>query len=135
VPETDADIPAPRAIGFRWAFAGLAGMAALVPLGLLATGTAYGESAPDDLVLERYGLGAVPTGLARYSDFWSHSLFPGYDFERSGHPTLAYYASAAIGTILIGLAVIGLFAVVRLVRRRSAEADQLDAAAAAPSTP
>ena len=50
-------------------------------------------------MLKRYGLSAVPTGLARYSDFWSHSLFPGYDFERSGHPTFGYYASAAIGTV------------------------------------
>ena len=135
VPETDADIPAPRTIGFRWAFVGLAGMAALVPLGLLATGTAFGEDAPDDLVLERYGLSAVPTGLARYSDFWSHSLFPGYDFERSGHPTFGYYASAAIGTVLIGLAVIGLFAVLRLVRRRSAAGDDVDAVTTAASTP
>jgi cobalt/nickel transport system permease protein len=135
VPETDADIPAPRTIGFRWAFVGLAGMAALVPLGLVATGTAFGEDAPDDLVLERYGLSAVPAGLARYSDFWSHSLFPGYDFERSGHPTFGYYASAAIGTVLIGLAVIGLFAVVRLLRRRSAAGDEVDAISAAPSTP
>ena len=77
----------------------------------------------------------MPTGLARYSDFWSHSLFPGYDFERGGHPTFGYYASAAIGTILIGLAVIGLFAVLRLVRRRAAAGDDLDGVTAAPSTP
>jgi len=135
VPETDADIPAPRTIGFRWAFVGLAGMAALVPLGLLATGTAFGEDAPDDLALKRYGLSAVPTGLARYSDFWSHSLFPGYDFERSGHPTVGYYASAAIGTVLIGLAVIGVFAMLRLVRRRSVGGDDRDGVPSAASTP
>ncbi len=135
VPETDADIPAPRKLGFRWAFVGLAGMAALVPLGLMATGTAFGEDSPADLDLKRYGLSAVPTGLARYSDFWSHSLFPGYDFERSGHPTFGYYASAAIGTVLIGLAVIGVFAMLRLVRRRSAAGDDVDGVTTLPSTP
>jgi cobalt/nickel transport system permease protein len=124
VPEAEADLPAPRKLGLRWAFAGLAGMAALVPLGLLATGTAFGEDGPDELDLGKYGLNAVPTGLARYTDFWSHSLFPGYDFQRGGRPTFGYYASAMIGTIIIGLVVIGLFAVVRLVRRRPlAEAD------------
>ncbi len=135
IPETDADILAPRKLGFRWACVGLAGMAALVPLGLLATGTAFGEDSPADLDLKRYGLSAVPTGLARYSDFWSHSLFPGYDFERSGHPTFGYYASAAIGTVLIGLAVMGVVAMLRLVRRRSAAGDDVDGVTTAASTP
>ena len=77
----------------------------------------------------------MPAGLARYSDFWSHSLFPGYDFTSGSHPTFGYYASAAIGTLLIGLVIIGLFSLVRLVRRRPAAADELDGPAAAASTP
>jgi cobalt/nickel transport system permease protein len=131
IPETDAELPAPRHLGFRWAFVGLAGMAALVPLGLLATGTAFGEDSPADLDLERYGLRGVPTGLAKYSDFWSHSLFPGYDFKRGAQPTFGYYASAGIGTILIGLVIIGAFALARLLRRRPVGDHDIDAAAPA----
>ena len=74
----------------------------LVPLGLLATGTAFGEDGPDELDLQRYGLSAVPTGLSKYTDWWSHALFPGYDFKDGGHPTIGYYASAVVGTLLIG---------------------------------
>ena len=77
VPETDADLPAPRTIGFRWAFVGLAGMAALVPLGLLATGTAFGEDAPGRPRLERYGLSAVPTGLAQVQRLLEPLALPG----------------------------------------------------------
>ena len=126
VPETDADVPPPRKLGYRWAFIGLGVMTVLVPLGLLATGTAFGEDDPSELDLKKYGLNAVPTGLARYSDFWSHALFPGYDFEGSGHPTIGYYASAAIGTLLIGGAVIAAFALVRLLWHRPAHDDELE---------
>jgi cobalt/nickel transport system permease protein len=134
VPETDADLPAPRKLGYRWAFVGLAGMAVLVPLGLVATGTAFGEDAPDDLDLKKYGLSAVPTGLRKYTDWWSHSLFPGYDFKSGGHPTVGYYTSAAIGTILIGLVIVGLFTLVRLLRRRSVDDDVDAASLAAPAS-
>jgi cobalt/nickel transport system permease protein len=130
VPDTDADLPSPRKLGYRWAFGGLAGMAVLVPVGLLTTGTAFGEDAPDQLDLRRYGLNAVPSGLRQYTDWWSHSLFPGYDFTSGGHPTIGYYASAALGTVIIGLVVIGLFAVVRVVRRRPLEEDERAPAAA-----
>ena len=47
--------PSPRKLGYRWAFVGLAGMAVLVPLGLLATGTAFGEDGPDQLDLRSTG--------------------------------------------------------------------------------
>jgi tetrahydromethanopterin S-methyltransferase subunit B len=72
----------------------------------------------------------VPSGLRQYTDWWSHSLFPGYDFTSGGHPTIGYYASAALGTVIIGLVVIGLFAVVRVVRRRPLEEDERAPAAA-----
>ncbi len=130
VPETDADVSPPRQLGFRWAFAGLASMAVLVPLGLLAHGTAFGEDGPNDLDLKRYGLRAVPTGLSKYSDFWSHSLLPGYDLKSGGHPTVGYYASAVIGTVIIGAAIVGLSAVVRLLWRRQVPEDELEVAAA-----
>jgi hypothetical protein len=68
----------------------------------------------------------VPAGLTRYSDFWSHALFPGYDFRSRGHPTLGYYVSAGLGTLIIGGAVIGLFALGRAVRRGRAGREELE---------
>jgi cobalt/nickel transport system permease protein len=132
VPEVDADLPPPRKLNLRWAFIGLAGMVVLVPLGLFASGTAFGEDSPTSLDLAKYHLSAVPTGLAKYSDFWSHALFPGYDFKRGVHPTLGYYVSAGVGTLIIGLVVIALFALVRFLRRGrdASEDDELEGAAA-----
>ena len=40
----------------------------------------------------------MPTGLQKYSDFWSHALLPGYDVKHGSQPNLGYYASAIIGT-------------------------------------
>jgi cobalt/nickel transport system permease protein len=81
-PEDGAAVPPPRKLRLRGVLTGLVVMVVLVPLGLLATGTAFGEDGPDELDLKRYGLDAVPTGLAKYTDWWSHALFPGYDFKR-----------------------------------------------------
>src|SRR5262249_31161367 len=91
---------------------------ALVPIGLLATGTAFGEDGPDQLVLRKYGLDAVPTGLARYSDWWSHALLPGYDTKAGQHPNVAYYLSAVVGTLLIVGLFVGAVKGVQLLRRR-----------------
>jgi cobalt/nickel transport system permease protein len=102
----------------RGIFIGLAGLVALVPLGLLASGGAFGEDSPSALDLRKYGLDAVPTGLQRYSDFWSSALFPGYDFEHGSHPNLGYYASAVIGTVLIAGVVVAGFRVAAVSRHR-----------------
>jgi cobalt/nickel transport system permease protein len=127
VPETDAEIP-PRKVGVRGIVVGLVAMVVLVPLGLVATGTAFGEDAPDELDLKKYGLHAVPTGLSKYTDWWSHSLLPGYDFKRGGHPTVGYYVSAVAGTALIAGVLYLAFRVVQVVRRRrgGADPDQLE---------
>jgi cobalt/nickel transport system permease protein len=118
VPETDAELPVPKKLGLRGALIGIVGAVVMVPLGLLASGTAFGEDAPGELDLQKYGLGAVPTGLARYTDWWSHSLFPGYDVKRGDHPTLGYYVSAVVGTLLIAAVVVALFKLTQLLRRR-----------------
>ncbi|HTN81544.1 MAG TPA: PDGLE domain-containing protein, partial [Acidimicrobiales bacterium] len=97
----------------------------LVPLGLLATGTAFGEDGPTDLDLGKYGLSAVPTGLAKYTDWWSHALFPDYDFKSGSHPTVGYYASAVIGSILIATLVLAAFKAVQLVRRKRGTDDEM----------
>jgi cobalt/nickel transport system permease protein len=118
VPEADEQLtpvePRPRVRGL---LLGLAAMLALVPLGLVTTGGAFGEDTPAQLDLRKYGLHAVPAGLEHYSDFWSHSLLPGYDFKGS-HPTIGYYTSALVGTLLILAVGFGAFRIVVRVRQR-----------------
>jgi cobalt/nickel transport system permease protein len=125
-PETDADrTPMARRLRLRGIVIGLGAMVALVPLGLLATGGAFGEDAPGDLNLGHSGLRAVPAGLREYANFWSHALFPGYDLKNGSNPTVGYYASAAIGTLVIAAVVLGIYKLVALTRRR-ASSDPVD---------
>jgi len=128
VPETEVGLPAPRKLGLRGAFIGFAAMVILVPLGLLATGTAFGEDGPDQLDLRNYGLNAVPKGLSRYTDWWSRSLFPGYDFKSGDHPTVGYYASAVVGSLLIAAVIFGLFRLVQALSRTRDVSGEEDAA-------
>jgi len=72
----------------------------LVPIGLIATGTAYGEWGPDEL---KDAVGYIPAGLQQLSDLWT-PLMPDYDFP-GGHDTLpaqapGYYVSAIVGVLL-----------------------------------
>ena len=106
VPEADADVASPRRLGWRWAFIGLAVMAVLTPLGLLAPGGAFGEQQPRALNLKKYHLDAVPDGLRHYAGFWHHALFNGYDFSHDKHPTIGYLVSAGFGIAAIGLVVL-----------------------------
>ncbi|MEO6703393.1 MAG: cobalt transporter CbiM, partial [Jatrophihabitantaceae bacterium] len=76
------------------ALAAVALMVALTPIGLLAPGSAFGESSPQDLNLAKYHLSAVPDGLQRYNGFWHHAVFNGYDFGNDAHPALGYLVSA-----------------------------------------
>jgi cobalt/nickel transport system permease protein len=107
---------APRRLGWRWGLIGLGVMAVLTPLGLLAPGGAFGEDAPADLDLARYHLDAVPAGLRRYAGFWHNTLFDGYDFSRSSHPTVGYLVSAAVGLLVIALVVFLLFKLIGVLR-------------------
>ncbi len=107
---------------------------ALTPLGLLAPGGAFGEGAPEDIDLGRYGLNAVPSGLARYNGWWSHSVLNGYGFSAGQHPSLAYVLSAVVGIAVVGALVFALAKLVEVaVRRRQPDraglADAADAAA------
>jgi cobalt/nickel transport system permease protein len=92
-------------IRWRAAWAALAVMAVLTPLGLLAPGSAFGEDAPAQLDLARYHLDAVPLGLRTYAGFWHNALFDGYGFAGDRHPQLAYVASAVVGVGVIAMVV------------------------------
>lgn len=74
----------------------------LTPLGLLATGTAFGEWGTDEL---QEMLGYVPAGLAKMADIWQYAPLPDYtvpgleaSFPQSA---LGYIISAVVGVILV----------------------------------
>jgi cobalt/nickel transport system permease protein len=124
VPVSDdgaAPRPPRRLTPVRVAVGFVALMVLLTPLGLLAPGGAFGESAPQDLNLGQLGLSAVPAGLNRYNGFWSHTLLGGYGLGNGENATLGYWLSAVVGIAVIGLAVWLLaVAVRRLARTREA---------------
>lgn len=113
--EIEGPVREPRRLGWRWALIGLGGAVLLTPLGLLAPGGAFGEDTPKNLDLGKYGLKAVPTGLARWSSWWSKSVLNGYGFKNGQHPNVAYVMSAVIGIAAIAAVVGIVYLVARLV--------------------
>jgi hypothetical protein len=83
-------------------FAGLIVLMIFVPLGLLATGTAFGEWGSDDLKEE---IGYVPEGIAQGEQIWKAPL-PDYSLpgqsEDFFHSSVGYYVSAFLGLVLVG---------------------------------
>ncbi|HEY3831091.1 MAG TPA: cobalt transporter CbiM [Acidimicrobiia bacterium] len=121
LPPGDADAPEPRSLGWRWGLIGLGVMAVLTPLGLIAPGSAFGESAPKNLDLRKYHLNAVPDGLRHYAGFWHNALFSGYDFSHDKHPVLGYLVSAGVGIAVIACVAVAVALVVRLTHRRASD--------------
>ena len=86
-----------------------------VPLGLIATGTAWGEWGGEEL---RARIGYVPEGLSRFGGMWK-GVLPDYALPGVGGAgaVVVYVLSAVIGVgILAGLA----WLLVRARRRRAA---------------
>ena len=107
---------------WRWAAVGIVLLALVTPLGLIAEGGAFGEDAPADLDLGRYGLDAVPEGLNRYNGFWSHSVLGDYGFSSGDNATLGYLLSAAVGIVIVSLTILAVWLFVRFLgRSRSAD--------------
>ena len=73
----------------------------LTPLGLIATGTAWGEWGTDEI---KQSIGFIPNGLNSLSDKW-HAILPDYSLPTLGDgqfgATLGYILSAIIGIVLI----------------------------------
>lgn len=84
----------------------LAVLVVLSPLGLLASGTAWGEWGGADLQSQ---LGYVPPGLAKFGEFWKHVLLPDYGIagfdQNFWQQALGYLLSALVGMVLIALVV------------------------------
>lgn len=73
----------------------------LSPLGLLPSGTAWGEWEPDEI---KEAVGFVPQGMEELKDFWQ-ALFPDYSMPFLGDggfsAHLGYILSALIGSVVI----------------------------------
>ncbi len=76
---------------------GLAVLALLSPLGLLAAGTAWGEWGTEELQ-ELYG--SVPSGLERFGSIWSAPL-PDYEVPFLANATVGYVVSAVVGIAIL----------------------------------
>ncbi len=114
---------APARSPWRWAAVGIGSLALLTPLGLIAEGGAFGEGAPSDLDLGRYGLNAIPSGLNRYNGFWSHTVLGDYGFSSGDNATVGYLLSAAVGVAVVGLSILAIWSVARFVSRAKGDAD------------
>ena len=119
VVDTDAELaPQSGRPALRWGLIGIASMIVLSPLGLLAPGGAYGEDAPIDLNLRKYGLSAIPSGLQHYNGFWKHTLLTDYGFSSGRYASLGYLLSAILGALAVGAAIFLFIGGARLVARR-----------------
>jgi cobalt/nickel transport system permease protein len=85
---------------WRFLWVVLAVMIVLVPLGLLAPGTAWGEWGAQELTSR--GLAFVPQGMAKLSGLWSAPM-SGYDLPALKNSNLGYILSGIVGTIVIGI--------------------------------
>ncbi len=83
---------------YRWLWLGLAAVVLLTPLGLFATGTAWGEWSSTELQLS---LGFVPEGMAALENAWNAPL-SGYGIAGLGL-TAGYLISGLLGVAAIAL--------------------------------
>jgi len=96
--------------GINRLWIGLGILALLSPLGLLASGTAWGEWGADEF---SNTLGYVPQGLARFAEIWSAPLSD-YTVPGLGDAP-GYIISAAVGMVVVVVLIWGLG---RLLARR-----------------
>lgn len=79
-------------------------LALLTPLGLLASGKAWGEWGGAELQAR---LGYIPEGMQRFGDLWSHSLLANYSLkgleQTFWQQAFGYLLSALAGLLIIGL--------------------------------
>jgi len=87
---------------YRHLWMALLALVVLSPLGLLATGTAFGEWGLDELIAE---VGFIPQGLAKTADLWQHAIFPDYSIPgltaTFTQTAVGYIFSAVVGVLLV----------------------------------
>ncbi|WP_406676646.1 cobalt transporter CbiM [Moorella sp. ACPs] len=97
--------------GLKGLAIGLGILVLLSPLGILASGTAWGEWSPEEL---QQMLGFVPDGMVKLAASWSHALFPDYAV-----PGLAgSFLAEALGYILSALVGLGIIMAIFLAVHR-----------------
>lgn len=106
---------------FKKLWYAIAALIVLCPLGLLATGTAFGEGSTDD-VKEAFGF--VPSGLASIADHYQAFLqdysINGFGGTNPGfwHQSVGYYAAALLGiAVIAGITVL----ISRMIVRRQVD--------------
>lgn len=87
---------------------GLGFLVLLTPLGLLASGTAWGEWGPEVIHAR---LGFIPAGMEKASAFWQHSLFSGYAMAGLENS----FWQQALGYLLSALVALGLITLIGFV--------------------
>jgi cobalt/nickel transport system permease protein len=92
---------------------GLAALIVIVPIGLLAPGTAWGEWGTEKL--SNLGLAFIPQGMAKLSALWSAPL-PDYDLPALGNANLAYILSGVVGIVIV-VVVVWLFTMLVTARK------------------
>jgi cobalt/nickel transport system permease protein len=97
-----------------WAFIGI--IVILTPLGLLASGTTWGEWSSDEL---QSLLGFVPEGLKRLGGIWRYSFMADYNLPGWDSPLMA-----AMGYILSALVGVGVIVFVTFIMSRFISADR-----------
>lgn len=84
--------------------AGLIVVALITPLGLLATGTAWGERSAEDVQAQ---FGFVPSGLEKLGSFWKYALLPDYGIagldQSFWQQAFGYILSAFFALLVIGI--------------------------------
>ena len=91
----------PAAKPLRWLWAGLAALILMTPIGVLSTGTAWGEWSAAQL---KSALGYVPAGIGRVGTLWTASM-PAYAPPFIANPFVGYLVAALVGaTLVVGAA-------------------------------
>jgi cobalt/nickel transport system permease protein len=92
-----------KTFGYGKLIVGLLVLAILSPIGLLASGRAWGEWGNEALQSK---LGFIPTGFQKLSGFWHHTLLQDYGVAGYSHTfwqqALGYLLSAFLGLLVIG---------------------------------
>lgn len=103
---------------------GILGLVILSPLGLLASGTAWGEWSPEEI---QNHLGFIPAGMQKFGDFWSQPFLKDYRLSGS-NPSFWFQAFGYLLSAFVGLVAIGIIAF--LIQRFVQKGDKRDGASA-----
>jgi cobalt/nickel transport system permease protein len=102
----------PTARPLRWLWGGVGALIVLSPIGVLASGTAWGEW---DTAQMKARLGYAPHGLAKLGGLWK-AIMPSYSTPGVGSALIGYLIAAVVGVFIA--ACLAWFVGVVLAKRR-----------------